>query len=672
MQVRGSPKASKISFLQQKGLTEPEIDEAFRRVPETTTPAVARSPSPPSSSLVATANHIIAPPPSTISSQQPSQQPRYPHYAVIPQQQQQQHEPVRWSQVVLGAGFAAASAYAVKSLVWPFIYDKCASWRGVGSIDDGRSAKEEAASSDVAAVADAIRAQTAEMASSIQALKELVSGLDQQRPESPEDHLTAAELRQELRGIAHSLNEIAGMQQAGGSALLLGPSKKQATTTTTTTAAATTDRGGGPSVDDNKNNSGSSLEGELSEIKALLVEYLKTPRSVAGDDDTFITPREPGAETEVEVEAVNTNATHQPKQRGTPASYRSASDNQQRSMHSSGAPSPTQLGRRISSAGSQYNTTTTGATTVNQEPRNVPASYMEVLEMLERGETPPGIRDDIDDSPPDPTHPPPPSRMKPLPKPWEQRVENSNGEGQGEGEGEALGVLSPVMPSSSLDKEREEGRTSPSSTTSGGGGGSAAKVASSIYEAAVSSRGSPGMIAGKLVSPPPPPPSQRRGVATPTALFPRVTSPTAPPTHPISALTDTTHTPPLTGAGGEEVSSGSGGGSGNANANANGNGQGSGLGRPGSKTWRPPPIPMPTLTSYAVNDGLTPTPTPTLGGAYTNTAYTNNNYNSTGEGEREIEREKERQGNGGSDGGPSRPFSAAPSQASLGANFFTE
>lgn len=44
----------------------------------------------------------------------------------------------------------------------------------------------------------------------------------------------------------------------------------------------------------------------------------------------------------------------------------------------------------------------------------------QVLEMLENGETPPGIRADIVDTPPDPAAPPPPSRLAARPKPWER------------------------------------------------------------------------------------------------------------------------------------------------------------------------------------------------------------------------------------------------------------
>lgn len=39
--------------------------------------------------------------------------------------------------------------------------------------------------------------------------------------------------------------------------------------------------------------------------------------------------------------------------------------------------------------------------------------------MLEKGQTPPNIREDINDVPPNPSAPPPGARMKPRPKPWE-------------------------------------------------------------------------------------------------------------------------------------------------------------------------------------------------------------------------------------------------------------
>lgn len=187
-QVRGSSESSKRSFLQQKGLTTAEIVEAFRRVPEVV-PTIPQAAPPlplPSAALTTTAANM-----------QPAAyvEPPYMQHNRVPEQ-------LRWSQVVLGAGFCAAGAYAVKSLVWPFVHNKYSAWR--------RDSQGEAAASPsnaTADVADAIRAQTAELASSIKAIKELVTKLDLERLPSHDDHLTAAELRQELRDFASTLNE---------------------------------------------------------------------------------------------------------------------------------------------------------------------------------------------------------------------------------------------------------------------------------------------------------------------------------------------------------------------------------------------------------------------------------------------------------------------------------
>ncbi|KAG7667382.1 hypothetical protein Ndes2526B_g04100 [Nannochloris sp. 'desiccata'] len=596
--VRGSPKASKVSFLQQKGLTEAEIDEAFRRVPETPVPALPTTTQQSNSTLSTISNHVA-----------PQQQQHYPQHGAQPLPTQPE---IRWSQVALGAGFAAASAYAVKSLVWPFVADKYTTWRGTSSTsiapynrnDDADLASSAAgSSSDVNAVADAIRAQTAELASSIEALKALIAGLDRQRPASPEDKVTASEIRQELHTIAASLNEIVASPRPGG-----------------VTAA-------GPSS--------LALETELSEIKNLLSEYLKTPRS--GEH----TP--PG-------ELSRTTP--------TPGSYSSAQD-----RPSSEAPSPIQLGdtntTAVTTSGNTpnaFNLTTSSTTNppiisnntnIKNESGRHPASYMEVLEMLERGETPPGIRDDINDKAPNPEQPPPQSLMKPLPKPWEQRQqEHQDGDGgagplvsqnlitedliENGGDGDTInngedsnGVinLSPVVPDDALQRPGSgvvsisSPSPSPSRTNQPqqqhqlpGSGTNAAspltaagsKGATSIFEAATSSQGSPGVIAGRLS----PSSNQRKaisggvggrgvGVAIPTSLFNEQYNNNA-----------------TTMADGEE----------NKHDGAVGPGMGGGLrpprlttttplfpdegglGRPTSRGWRPPPIPVPTLspenTSY--------------------------------------------------------------------------
>jgi hypothetical protein len=187
VQVRSSPASSKRAFLQQKGLTAEEIAEAFKRVPEV--PGLPASPS-----------TAVVPSPS------PSQQP-------TPQTQPPKPEPIRWSQIILSTGLFAASAYTVKSLVWPYVHDAWKSWRASKNDEeiiknetrDGEGTnKEEVAT----AVAEAIRAQTMELTSSIEALKELVCSLQQNSESaSVEEKVTAAELRQELHSIAASLGE---------------------------------------------------------------------------------------------------------------------------------------------------------------------------------------------------------------------------------------------------------------------------------------------------------------------------------------------------------------------------------------------------------------------------------------------------------------------------------
>jgi hypothetical protein len=115
--VRGSPVSAKRSFLEKKGLTSTEIDEAFKRVPEA--PAAAAVPAPATAAVPATtatptygANNLV-----TYTQQQPAHaapasqalvsQPAQPG-ALMPLQQQQQlmappPQPVRWTQVRMRA-----------------------------------------------------------------------------------------------------------------------------------------------------------------------------------------------------------------------------------------------------------------------------------------------------------------------------------------------------------------------------------------------------------------------------------------------------------------------------------------------------------------------------------------------------------------------------------------
>lgn len=71
--------------------------------------------------------------------------------------------------------------------------------------------------------------------------------------------------------------------------------------------------------------------------------------------------------------------------------------------------------------------------------------------MLEKGETPPNVRTDINDQPPNPTQPPPGTRLQPKPKPWER----SRGPSVSSFPGTALGQF---LPSMHLGHQNADGR----------------------------------------------------------------------------------------------------------------------------------------------------------------------------------------------------------------------
>lgn len=103
-QVRESPAATKRSFLERKGLTVAEIEEAFKRVPETST--TLQSPA----QIGNTGLVTYQPQPGASSSSQQQTQPQQPQHASQVQQGQgqgaivqakpvpPQPEPMRWTQ----------------------------------------------------------------------------------------------------------------------------------------------------------------------------------------------------------------------------------------------------------------------------------------------------------------------------------------------------------------------------------------------------------------------------------------------------------------------------------------------------------------------------------------------------------------------------------------------
>eukprot|EP00887_Chlorella_sp_A99_P001028 scaffold14.g1028.t1 len=356
--VRSSSEASKHSFLERKGLNAEEIAEAFRRVPEpapgAATPAAATlQPAP--GALQATLQHIQpaatpqaavqygALPPQQLALAQPQ--------ALAPQPPVQQ--PVRWTQVVLGAGFLAAGAYAVQSLAWPYVRDTYDRWRGRPAPPPrpAPGADEAAAQAEATrAMAEAIAAQTAELRHTLDTIRQLVAQLQDGKAASRAGESEGpglGELHAELHALSAALSEVAGGAGEAGA-----PAKGH-----TPLSAASAAR----------------------------------PEHANG------VPPSPAAAAAGDGGGLDAGGAEAAEEQGAPATEEEAS--------SWAGP---EAGGRRDAAGS-------GA----PSPPPHPPSYMEVLDMLQRGQTPPGIRTDINDQPPDPEAPPPQPRMKPRPKPWE-------------------------------------------------------------------------------------------------------------------------------------------------------------------------------------------------------------------------------------------------------------
>ncbi|KAK9806120.1 hypothetical protein WJX72_002195 [[Myrmecia] bisecta] len=320
--VRGSSEDSKRSFLERKGLTEDEIAEGLRR------------PAP---------------------------------------------QPVRWTQVLLGASVLAAGAYGLKQLCYPTVQRWYENWAA------GRKPPAAIEPSEATKVAEAMQAQNAELRETVQSLQAMVKMLEKaKQPATPDSGLSVSELRQELRSFATTLGEFTSAPHSG-------------------------------TAIDKK---------DIDELKTLML-------SVASQS-----PSQP-----TEVVAQGVPVASQPGSIRA-ASAQPAANGIARSLAFTASPgaSPATLTPNPTAASPlwQTNPTSSPAWTSNPlgstqspapfsvppvgqpEPPPHPASYMEVLEMLEKGQTPPGIRTDINDQPPNPAQAPTDSRLQPRPKPWER------------------------------------------------------------------------------------------------------------------------------------------------------------------------------------------------------------------------------------------------------------
>ncbi|KAK9863720.1 hypothetical protein WJX84_003959 [Apatococcus fuscideae] len=321
--VKSASVESKRSFLEGKGLNAAEIQEGFRRVPEAgPMDAVAVLAGPPTP---------VKPFPvggsaTTLNALQPGQAAHPPQIVV---QQPPALQPIRWTQVVVGMGVVLAGAYAMKQYIVPYASHAYERWSGRPLL--GPSPAEKAAEERTAElIASAIQAQAAELRSAVDSLKEMVKGLDQ-RPALPglqADALSLTDLRSELRTFATSLSEFGASQP-------------------------------GPSSDVK------ALQEELQQLKATLAESSRQQQ-----------PQQPLASGQGGYSG----------SRGGPQSRWGASHESQGSPTSFNG-DPAYASSNGSAGGAQRGMSVSGAPPASTPPSPPPhpASYMEVLDMLERG-----------------------------------------------------------------------------------------------------------------------------------------------------------------------------------------------------------------------------------------------------------------------------------------------
>ncbi|GIL83340.1 hypothetical protein Vretifemale_12166 [Volvox reticuliferus] len=183
-QVRSSTNtASKRSFLERKGLTAAEIDEAFRRVPEAPPPSVPPAVAPPPAAPAPTPQPVTYAPQLVTQSYAPAMNP--PGTQMVAAQQAaptalvpQVAQGYRWSQVVLGVGAVFAAGWAVHQLVVPRLGALVESWQA------RRREAEEARHKELHAAVASLKGCQEELKASTQALLDAVTIMREQQQRS--------------------------------------------------------------------------------------------------------------------------------------------------------------------------------------------------------------------------------------------------------------------------------------------------------------------------------------------------------------------------------------------------------------------------------------------------------------------------------------------------------
>ncbi|GFR48938.1 hypothetical protein Agub_g10945 [Astrephomene gubernaculifera] len=480
-QVRGSTNtASKRSFLERKGLTAAEIDEAFRRVPEA--PAAPPAPAPataPAAAPAAQQPTSYAPQPGAppgqqlaVAAQQPygTAAPTAPsgsqlvavQPAVPPQPptMMQAAQSYRWSQVVLGVGVVAAAGWAVQQLVLPRLRSLVDSWQA------GRREAEEKRNKELAAGVEVLKGCQQELKASTQALLDAVTLMrEQQRLAAataaipggsyarggvepgrrPVDGPDSSYYRSSGRyggrdGGSYGANELsygaenyAAIRAAAGYVngyppdssaappLPYGYSRDGAGSGPVSAGPTGGDgRGGGPSYNSPGTPYGAVRTAATGPYGGGAVQ---PPESLPY---RVTAPPSP-------TQSVHSLSSSRPSQPFASSSQQQQQQQQLGGMGGMGGPygSSDRLYEQTLPGGGAAGVVESdqspagGARTLPRAPPEQPAypqSFHEVMEMVQKGITPPNVRTDINDAPPDPTRPLSEPRLPPPSKPWERNT----------------------------------------------------------------------------------------------------------------------------------------------------------------------------------------------------------------------------------------------------------
>lgn len=422
--VSPSPPATKRSFLERKGLTAAEIDEAFRRVPGSnteSTSSTATLSNVGSGSTSGTVSYLQAGQNAAPSSSQPLQTRPTPPYlsgqgsqpgaspsvyataglpALAPAAAQQPAAPppLRWSQVVLGAVAVAGAAYAAFSVLVPRLRGAYHRWAEATA---QRQAEERA------------------RAEQLEAAVKSLAGLQDELRSSSKDIVEAAAALRDAAAASKEASSAAAAVSAGHTAQMQKLSLQLQQLVDARPPSRQAQQQRAPGNAGGYSNGAASYQPERFEFE----RFDHAPHAAGSS---------PHYSYGYGLEA--TQGSEQ-RQRQAHAYYGSSGGmaTPPYTATSSAVASPKQLGSANGAASSMGmvaeahgngHAARQAPPAPAGPPPTYPPAFSELVEMVAAGITPPNVRTDINDVPPDPTRPLSAPRMAPRPKPWEVAPQN--------------------------------------------------------------------------------------------------------------------------------------------------------------------------------------------------------------------------------------------------------